>query len=215
MTESNCSKTLISIIIVYIVSFMYVLKKHTKFWGYIMLIIAYILSFGYVFHIESDIQTGFKSIKDVLDGTKIFRQITIFHVFFLSMLCLIFFNLYSLIKILGAYNSRSNIKASFDLELTETHEKELKTFDESFLVGIVSLFVFIYLLAGRENKLGIETIDKSYSDTVDRFDNWFYSKFNSRSNTRVWLKLVPFFISFVCGFIQLGSAVQFSKIIHE
>lgn len=215
MTESNCSKTLISIIIVYIVSFMYVLKKHTKFWGYIMLIIAYIFSFGYIFQMESDIQIGFKPIKDILDGIQIFRQITMFHVFFLCMLCLIFLNLYSLIKVLGVYNSRSNIKASFDLELNEKHEKELKTFDESFLVGIVSLFVFIYLLGGKERKTGIDDLDKWYSENINRFDNWFYSKFKTRSNTTVWLKLVPFFISFVCGFIQLGSAVQFSKIKHE
>jgi hypothetical protein len=168
-----------------------------------MLIIAYILSFGYIFQIENDIQIGFKPIKDVLDGVKIFRQFTMFHVFFICVLCLIFLNVYSLIKVLDAYNSRSNIKASFDLELTEKHQKELKTFDESFLVGIVSLFVFIYLLGGKERKTGINDLDKWYaSDLIN-------------TTTKSSLKLLPFFISFVCGFIQVGSAVQFSKIKNE
>ena len=178
---------------------MYVLKKHTKFWGYIMLIIAYILSFGYIFQIENDIQIGFKPIKDVLDGMKIFGQVTMFHVFFLCLLCLIFLNVYSLIKVLNAYHFRSNIQASFDLELTEKHEKELKTFDESFLVGIVSLFVFIYLLAGKETNTGINGLDKWYSNIM------------INNTTKTSLKLLPFIISFVCGFIQLGSAVQFKK----
>jgi hypothetical protein len=168
-----------------------------------MLIIAYILSFGYVFQIENDIQIGFKPVKNILDGMKIFGQITMFHVFFLCVLCLIFLNVYSLIKVLDAYNSRSNIKASFDLELTEKHQKELKTFDESFLVGILSFFVFIYLLAGKETKTGIND-----------FDKWYASDFIN-TTTKSSLKLVPFIISFVCGFIQLGSALQFSKIKKE
>lgn len=194
---------------------MYVLKKHTKFWGYIMLIIAYILSFGYVFQFDKEILTNFVPIKQMLDGLKIFSQVTMFHVFFLCLICLIFLNVYSLIKVLNAYHFRSSVKASFDLELTEKHEKELKTFDESFLVGIVSLFVFIYLLAGKETKIGIDVIDKSYVQNIDKFDNWFSSKFKSSSNARAWLKLIPFIISFVCGFIQLGSALQFSKIKKE
>jgi hypothetical protein len=203
MTESNCSKTLISIIIVYIVSFMYVLKKHTKFWGYIMLIIAYILSFGYVFQFDKEILTNFVPIKQMLDGLKIFSQVTMFHVFFLCLICLIFLNVYSLIKVLNAYHFRSSVKASFDLELTEKHEKELKTFDESFLVGIVSLFVFIYLLAGKETNIGINGLDKWYSNIM------------INNTTKTSLKLLPFIISFVCGFIQLGSALQFSKIKKE
>jgi hypothetical protein len=215
MTESNCSKTLISIIIVYIVSFMYVLKKHTKFWGYVMLIIAYILSFGYVLQFQDNITVNFTPIKNILNTVKLFSEITMFHVFFLCLLCLIFLNVYSLIKVLNAYHFRSSVKASFDLELNEKHQKELKTFDESFLVGIVSSFVFIYLLAGKETKIGIDVIDKSYVQNIDKFDNWFSSKFKSSSNARAWLKLIPFIISFVCGFIQLGSALQFSKIKKE
>jgi uncharacterized transporter YbjL len=75
------------------------------------------------------------------------------------------------------------------LKLSARHERELKIFDNSFIVGNISLFVFIILLA------------KGY-DFGDSVKN------NG-------VQLFFFLVAFVCVWIQMAFATKFSYVKRE
>ena len=198
--EEECSKSFISVIIVYAVSLMYLFQKDTKFWGYVMLIIAYLFSYGYIFQFRDPLAKGFNEFIKFVYGSvddkfinsyriisNVFTEGTLYTIFMFALLCIVFFNLYSLIKILNAYSFKSTKTGSFDLKLNKRHTKQLKVFDTSFIIGNVSLFAFMYYLvvAGRHNV-----------------------PFNP-------LKSALFLVSFVSVWIGVGFATEFSFIKRE
>ena len=186
----ECSKGFISVMIVYAIALMYLGQTHTKFWGYIMLIIAYIFSSGYTFQYQEQILSGVTTLSQYLNKevanipfiSKLGEWSVVSKIFILFALCIVFFNLYSLIKILNAYYFKSSKIGSFDLILSDRYKKKLKIFDWSFIVGNVAWFTFIYyLIAG-----------------------------SATGN-----KLVLFLIAFICVWIGLGVATEFSYIKRE
>jgi len=98
----------------------------------------------------------------------------------------VFFSLYSLIKILNAYAFKSTKDGTFDLKLSARSQRELKMFDNSFIVGNISLFVFIMLIAK-----GVD-----FGDSV---------KTNGA-------QLFLFMVAFICVWIQMVFATRFSYI---
>lgn len=181
-TDVTCSKSFISLFICYFVSFIYVFEKHTKFWGYILLIITYLFSFLFVYQYKIDIETNFRTLAEYLKESSVY----IFRVFLVCLFCIVFFSLYSLIKILNAYTFKSTKEGTFDLKLSARHRRELKMFDNSFIVGNISLFVFIMLIAK-----GVD-----FGDSV---------KTNGA-------QLFFFMIAFICVWIQMVFATRFSYI---
>jgi len=185
MPETTCSKSLISLFICYFVSFIYVFEKHTKFWGYILLIISYLFSFLFAYQYRTDIETNFRTLAEYLKESSVY----IFRVFLVCLFSIVFFSLYSLIKILNAYVYKSKKEGTFDLKLSARRERELKIFDNSFIVGNISLFVFIMLLA------------KGY-DFGD----------SAKNNG---IQLLFFLVAFVCVWIQMAFATKFSYVKRE
>ncbi len=184
-TDVTCSKSFISLFICYFVSFIYVFEKHTKFWGYILLIITYLFSFLFVYQYRTDIELNFGKFAEYLKESSVY----IFRVFVVCLFSIVFFSLYSLIKILNAYAFKSTKEGTFDLKLSARHARELKIFDNSFIIGNIALFVFILLLA------------KGY-------DFGDYVKNNGS-------KLFFFMIAFVCVWIQMACATKFSYVKRE
>ena len=181
-TDVTCSKSFISLFICYFVSFIYVFEKHTKFWGYILLIITYLFSFLFVYQYKIDIETNFRTLAEYLKESSVY----IFRVFLVCLFCIVFFSLYSLIKILNAYAFKSTKDGTFDLKLSARSQRELKMFDNSFIVGNISLFVFIMLIAK-----GVD-----FGDSV---------KTNGA-------QLFLFMVAFICVWIQMVFATRFSYI---
>ena len=202
-----CSKSFISVIIVYAISLIYLFQTNTKFWGYVMLIIAYLFSYGYAYQFREPLTKGVGefntfvfgkiqgSADDLIESyyfrkmvSNIFSQSAMEKLFIFILVLFAFINVYSLIKILNAYSFKSSKTGSFDLKLNKKHTKELKIFDWSFIVGNASFFAFLYyLIAAGGNKLAI-TFDYK------------------------WILLL---IAFVSCWVSIGTAVEFSYVKRE
>lgn len=200
----ECSKGFISVIIVYAVSLMYLFQNNTKFWGYIMLIIAYLFSYGYIYQFREPLTKGAKIFAQYVHGgvedmtvnlsygvtrfiTNLFTEGSMYTIFMFSVLCIVFFSFYSLIKILNAYSFKSTKTGSFDLKLNKRHAKELDLFNWSFIIGNVALYMFIYYLivAGRD---GVK---------FEPFKGFL------------------FLVAFVSVWIETGAATEFSYITRD
>ena len=200
MSEDNCSKGFISIILIYIVAFVYVFDKNVQYYGYIMLIIAYLFSTGYLFNFYDTILINIQPIFNII-SKDYFR-----YIFILCAFCIIFFNIYSLIKILNAYSFKSTKNGSFNLKLNERHKRELTIFNNSFIVGNLSWFFFIYSLIGTETRIGYSLFDKTYNEKINT---------EKGNNLPSIYKLIFFVISFVCVWIEMAFAIDFAKIKNE
>ena len=197
----SCSQSFVFIVLFYIVAFIYVFdsekalkgKKEKqpgnyKYFGYIMLIIVYILSIGLIVQNLNLFGTGFNLLKDVL------AEKGVYNIFLICAFSIGFFNLYSLIKILNAYWFKSNHDKTFDLKLSDRHIQNLKWFDNSFVVGIVSMFFFIVTVLYNELNSSYTTINQLYSVL------------------KPFIQGGLFFISFVCVSIGIVFSTRFSYI---
>lgn len=197
----SCSQGFVFIVLFYIVAFIYVFDSEKalkgrkyrqpgnyKYFGYIMLIIVYILSIGLIVQNLNLFGTGFNLLKDAL------TEKGLYNIFLICAFSIGFFNLYSLIKILNAYWFKSNHEKTFNLKLSDRHIQNLKWFDNSFVVGIVSMFFFIVTVLYKELTSSYVNINQLYASY----------KFGIQS--------VLFFISFVCVSIGIVFSTRFSYI---
>jgi hypothetical protein len=189
--DSSCSKGFISVIIVYAISLMYLFQKNTKFWGYIMMIIAYIFSYGYIFQFRDVLGKGANDFTNFLNITLVSKETVQIGVA-LVLFSIFFFNLYNLIKILNAYSFKSTKTGTFDLKLNKRHAKKLDIFNWSFIVGNAAMYVFIYYLV---SSVGYTLQEGKTSFTS--FKSFFL------------------LVSFICVWIGLGTATEFSYIKRE
>ena len=192
----SCSQGFVFIVLFYIVAFIYVFdsekalkgKKEKqpgnyKYFGYIMLIIVYILSIGLIVQNLNLFGSGFNLLKDAL------AEKGLYNIFLICAFSIGFFNLYGLIKILNAYWFKSNHDKTFNLKLSDRHIQNLKWFDNSFVVGIVSMFFFIVTVLYNEQNI-----------------NQIYT------SSKLGIQSVLFFISFVCVSIGIVFSTRFSYI---
>ena len=200
----SCSQGFVFIVLFYIVAFIYVFDSEKaikngkqrqpgnyKYFGYIMLIIVYILSIGLIvqnLNLFISIGSGFNLLKDVL------TEKGVYNIFLICAFSIGFFNLYSLIKILNAYWFKSSHDGTFDLKLSDRHIQNLKWFDNSFVVGIVSMFFFIMTLLYTELTSSYTTINKIYT------------------SSKLGIQGILFFISFICVSIGIVFSTRFSYI---
>lgn len=143
----NSPLLLLVVLILYANAFIYVFKKHTKYFGFILMILAFILSIIYIY-----VSGKYNEFVDIL---KVVTPYPYVPVIFLLLTGIVFLHFYSLIKVLSAYSHRSNAKKSFDLKLNDDYAKYLKVFTISFIVGIVLLYLFVFMQNENVNLLGI------------------------------------------------------------
>jgi hypothetical protein len=203
----ECSKGFISIAIVYAVALMYLFQKHTKFWGYIVLIVAYLLSYGYIFQFQEPMVKGATEVSRYLhdnilnkvDGSyavkKFFSSVVtverLYNVLIIIVSGIVVMNLYSLIKILNAFNSQSTNKKTFDIKLDKNRTKELNIFNWSFIVCNVALFLFVFYLISPIGRLN----SMQFDDRV--------------------LAIGLFFVALVTAGVQFGAAWSFWREIEK
>jgi hypothetical protein len=197
----SCSQGFVFIVLFYIVAFIYVFDSEKaikngkqrqpgnyKYFGYIMLIIVYILSIGLIVQNLNLFGSGFNLLKDVL------TEKGLYNIFLICAFSIGFFNLYSLIKILNAYWFKSNHEKTFNLKLSDRHIQNLKWFDNSFVVGIVSMFLFIMTLLYTELTSSYVNINQLYSVL------------------KPFIQGGLFFISFICVWVGMVFSTRFSYI---
>jgi hypothetical protein len=197
----SCSQGFVFIVLFYIVAFIYVFDSEKalkggkqrqpgnyKYFGYIMLIIVYILSIGLIVQNLNLFGTGFNLLKDVL------AEKGLYNIFLICAFSIGFFNLYSLIKILNAYWFKSNHEKTFNLKLSDRHIQNLKWFDNSFVVGIVSMFFFIVTVLYNELNSSYVNINQLYSVL------------------KPFIQGGLFLVSFVCVWIGMFFSTRFSYI---
>jgi hypothetical protein len=124
---------LLVVFILYANTFIYIFKKHTKFFGYIMMIIAFILSLIYSSNYYNDFSHG-------LENVTIHTPLI-----FLVIIVVVFLHLFNLTKVLNAYSHRIDNKKSFDLHLNKQYSKYLDVFTFSFIIGVVLLYLFFFV----------------------------------------------------------------------
>jgi hypothetical protein len=124
---------LLVILISYANSLIYIFKKHTKFFGFIIMIIAFILSLIYASSYYNDLSHG---LEIVTSHTALI---------FLVIIVVVFLHLYNLTKVLNAYSNRTNKKKSFNIQLNKKFSKYLDVFTYSLIVGIALLYLFVFV----------------------------------------------------------------------
>lgn len=193
-------QSLVFLIIFYIVAFIYVKEPHYKYFGYIMLMIVYLFSIGIGLQNATSIMTGFDAVR-----TAFLSNIVVYNIFILCAFSIIFFNLYSLYKVLNAYWFKTKSMKSFDLKLNERHKQNLINFDNSFIVGNVSLtFLLISLINGANATTGITFIDNIITTMITPMAN--------NKQPIVFVQAGLFLISFVCVWVEMAFATKFSYI---
>jgi hypothetical protein len=191
------------ILIFYIIAFIYVKEPHYKFFGYVMLTIVYLSSVFILLSNTNDITSGFKLLlENILTGVKMYN------VFLLAAFCIVFFNLYSLIKILNAYWYKSTKVKSYDLKLSQQQKDNLTRFDNSFIVG--NIFGFLFLLI--QISFGSETNIPFIDNFTKPIKGTGVDVKNTQHVMVLSTALFSFLTSFVCVWIEMINATRFSYI---
>ena len=134
---------LLVVLVLYTNAFIYVFKKHTKYFGFILMILSFILSLIYAGNYNSQILQGIGLIT--------------FNIPFILLLlfAVVFLHFYNLTKVLSAYSNRSDKRKSFDLKLNDEYAKYLNIFTISFIIGICLLYLFVFLFTIQNQNLKI------------------------------------------------------------
>ncbi len=165
---------LVTFIVFYIVALIYVKEPHYKYIGYIMLAIIYILS-GIV-----TIQN-----RELFLPVSLLPNLMYQRVAFIAIFAIVFFTLFSIIKILDAYSDASSSKNSFDLKLSQRYKMYLNSYENSFIVG--NVFMALGLLVLAQPPQSINQV----------------------------LLYICGLVAFICVWIQFAYAIKFSKIKND
>jgi CBS domain containing-hemolysin-like protein len=114
---------------------------------------------------------------------------------FIAVFAIVFFTLFSIIKILDAYSDAASKKNSFDLKLSQRYKQYLNAYENSFIVGNVFMALGLLVLVMNTSSLNSINIFNKFS-----FNVWLY---------------VCGLIAFISVWIQLAFAIKFSKIKND
>ena len=135
---SNRPLFLLFVLILYVNAFIYVFKKHTKFFGFILMILAFILSLIYIY-------TSTQYFTEFVDILKMITPYPYAPGVFGILAGIVFLHFFNLTKVLSAYSNRAGKRKSFNLRLNKKFAKYLEIFTISFIIGIGLLFLFVFM----------------------------------------------------------------------
>jgi hypothetical protein len=172
-----------------------------------MLIIAYLLSYGYIFQFREPMVKGATEVARYLHDevinkingsytvNKFFASVLsvekLYNVLMIIVSGIVVLNLYSLIKILNAFNLQTTNKKTFDIKLDKNRTRELNIFNWSFIICNVALFLFVFYLISPVGQFNMMQID----------DRVFAVGF--------------FMVAFVTVWVQFGAARSFWREIEK
>lgn len=152
------NQTFVFLIIFYIIAFIYVKEPHYKYFGYIMLLIVYLAFVIVGIQNIFEIIAGFNKMVEIgTTGTEKF----IYNATSFSILCIVFFNIYGLIRVINAYWFRTKTMKSFDLHLSARHNSNLIRFDNAFIVGNLAFALLIFSFILPDDMFGYKKIIQS------------------------------------------------------
>ena len=179
MTE--CNYTIIFILF-YIVALTFVMKTHFHYIGYILLLIVYLVNILYIMLNRTEYMA-------VIDKVFVPSPLTLFtqnNAFKLVMFLIVFFSLYSLIRMIDTYNYLIKQNKTYDIKMTTYYKNNINRFNITFIISNVVLMGLLIMMS-----MGL---------------------FNSNSNTSMWGIL---FLSFVPMLLQIGFSTSFSGMKYD
>lgn len=178
----GCNYTIIFILF-YIVALTFVMKPHFHYIGYILLLIVYLVNILYIMLNRTEFM-------GVIDKVFLPSPLTLFtqnNAFKLAMFLIVFFSLYSLIRMIDTYNYLIKKNKTYDINISSTYYKNnINRFNITFIISNVVLMGLLIMM-----KLAL---------------------FNSNSNTILWGIL---FLSFVPMLLQIGFSTSFSGMKYD
>ena len=138
----GCNYTIIFILF-YIVALTFVMKTHFHYIGYILLLIVYLVNILYV-GLKHGTYTAF------IDGVLPLNQFTVLTqngAFKFLIFILIFFSLYSLIRMVDTYGYMIKKQNTYDIPLSKYHKNNVFMFNVSFIVATVLLMGLLMLMS--------------------------------------------------------------------
>lgn len=180
----DCNYTIIFILF-YIVALTFVMKPHFHYIGYILLLIVYLVNILYIMLNRTEFM-------GVIDKVFLPSPLTLFtqnNAFKLAMFLIVFFSLYSLIRMIDTYNYLIKKNKTYDINISSTYYKNnINGFNITFIISNVVLMGLLIMI-----KLDL-----------------FKSIINS--NTIMWGIL---FLSFVPMLLQIGFSTSFSGMKYD
>jgi hypothetical protein len=179
MTE--CNYTIIFILF-YIVALTFVMKTHFHYIGYILLLIVYLVNILYIMLNRTEYMA-------VIDKVFVPSPLTLFtqnNAFKLVMFLIVFFSLYSLIRMIDTYNYLIKQNKTYDIKMTTYYKNNINRFNITFIISNVVLMGLLIMMS-----MGL---------------------FNINSNTSRWGIL---FLSFVPMLLQIGFSTSFSGMKYD
>jgi len=137
----DCSYSIIFIVF-YIVALIFVMKTHFHYIGYILLLIVYLVNILYIMMKSKDIIL----IINTIIPPGLFSILSQNNVFKGLLFLIVFFSLYSLVRMVDTYNYLIGKYMTYDIPLTKYHKKNVSVFNASFVVSTVLLMGLLMLM---------------------------------------------------------------------
>jgi len=177
----GCNYTIIFIIF-YIVALTFVMKTHFHYIGYILLLIVYLVNILYIMLNR----TKYMGVIDDIFKPSQLTFLTQNNAFKLSIFLIVFFSLYSLIRMIDTYNYLIEQNKTYDIKMTTYYKNNINRFNITFIISNVVLMGLLIMMS-----MGL---------------------FNNNSNTSMWGIL---FLSFVPMLLQIGFSTSFSGMKYD
>lgn len=178
----GCNYTIIFILF-YIVALTFVMKPHFHYIGYILLLIVYLVNILYIMLNRTEYM-------GVIDKVFVSSPLTLFtqnSAYKFTIFLIVFFSLYSLIRMIDTYNYLIKKNKTYDINISSTYYKNnINGFNITFIISNVVLMGLLIMM-----KLAL---------------------FNTNSNTIMWGIL---FLSFVPMLLQIGFSTSFSGMKYD
>lgn len=138
----DCSYSIVFIAF-YIVALIFVMKTHFHYIGYILLLIVYLVNILYIMT-KNDVFSNYINGLLSVNQFSILSQNTAYK----SLLFMIvFFSLYSLVRMVDTYNYLIGKYKTYDIPLTKYHKNNVYLFNVSFVVATVLLMGLLMLMS--------------------------------------------------------------------
>lgn len=134
----GCNYSIIFIIF-YIISLAFVMKTHFHYIGYISLLIVYLINILYV-------STNYNRF--LLSTVPLFSKPIVLNII---VFLIVFFSLYSLIRMIDTYNYLIKQNKTYDIPLSNYHKNNVRRFNITFIISNVALMFFILFNSNLQN----------------------------------------------------------------
>lgn len=131
---NECNYTIIFILF-YIVAFTFVMKTHFHYIGYILLLIVYLVNILYILLNRTEYIV-------VIDKVFVPSQLTFLtqnSAYKFTLFLIVFFSLYSLIRMIDTYNHLIEKNKTYDIKMSTYHKNNINRFNITFIITNVVL----------------------------------------------------------------------------